>query len=106
MRNIIENEKNQCYTSSLSVAEVIIKLKKIELDYEAAFDVIRKLSTILNVDESVSFEAGVLYVEKRKALRDIGIVDVIIMARARREKLTIITGDREHFKDERNIILL
>jgi predicted nucleic acid-binding protein len=106
VKAFLEGKNNVCFTSALSVAEVTIKLKKAELDYSSAFSTMKSISTILPIDDSVSFDSALLYVEKRKKLKDIGIVDVILMIQARRDHLTIITGDRDHFKDEKNVIFI
>ncbi|MFH1521043.1 MAG: PIN domain-containing protein [Candidatus Micrarchaeota archaeon] len=97
---------SECFTSSLSIAEVTIKLLKKNKDTQAGFSIMKQLSKELPVDHNTSFEAAELYVEKRKKLKDIGIVDVIIMTQAKQNNLVIVTGDREHFKNEKNVILL
>jgi len=98
-------EKNDCYTSSLSVAEVTVKLLKGGKDPKEAYNVISSLSNALPVNHEVAYEAAELYLEKRKTIKDIGIVDVIIMIQARQNNLVIITGD-DHFKDEKKVHLL
>ena len=99
-------EKNECFTSSLSIAEVTIKLIKEGKDSQEGYSIINSLSKELPVHNEIAFEAGKLYVEKRKKLKDIGIVDVFIITQARKNNLTIVTGDREHFKSERNVMLI
>ncbi len=106
VKELLESTTHQCFTSSLSVSEVTAKLKKLELDYDLAYVSMRQLSQILVVDGSVAFEAGKLYIEKRKKHKDIGIVDVLIMAQAKEHNLTIVTGDHEHFKDEKNTVFI
>lgn len=101
---ILENDV--CFTSSLSFAEVTIKLLKKGKNANEAYSIMNSLSKEIIVDNSISFEAAIIYLEKRKNLKDIGIVDVIIMAQARADNLSIITGDSEHFKDEKNVILI
>lgn len=97
---------SECFTSSLSIAEVTINLLKKNKDAQAGFRIMKQLSKELPVDHDTSFEAAKLYVEKRKTLKDIGIVDVIIMTQAKQNNLVIVTGDRDHFKNEKNTILL
>lgn len=99
-------ERGECFTSSLSVAEVTIKMLKNNRDPSNAHDVMCSMAKELPVTNEISFQAGKLYTEKRKKLKDIGIVDVIIMVQAREAGLTIITGDREHFSGEKNVILI
>ncbi|MBS3068097.1 PIN domain-containing protein [Candidatus Micrarchaeota archaeon] len=106
VKKIVEDEKNECFTSTLTISEIIIKLKKFNVDYEKAFERILALSKTLVLDERLAFEAGVLYAKKRSNIPDIGIVDVIIQTHAREGNYIIITSDEKHFKDEKNIILI
>lgn len=99
-------EENECYTSSLSVAEVTIALLKRGKNPSEGYSMMCSLSKELSVTNEVSFLAGKLYIEKRKKLKDIGIVDVIVMVQAREAGLTIITGDRDHFSQEKNVIII
>ena len=98
-------EKNECFTSSLSVAEVAVKFIKNSKNASEPCAIISNLSKELAVDHGIAFSAATLYVEKRKSIKDIGIVDVIIIAQARENNLVILTGD-EHFKDEPNTLLI
>jgi len=106
VKKIVEDEKNECFTSSLTISEIIIKLKKCNVDYEAAFTTIQTLSRILVLDEDSAFKAGILYAKKRNNIPDIGIVDVIIQMHAREGNFTVVTSDEKHFKDEKNILLV
>jgi predicted nucleic acid-binding protein len=106
VREIIEDKGNEVYTSSLAFAEITIKLLKSGKDPAEAHMFLTLSSKELPVDTEVAKEAAYLYVEKRKKFKDIGIVDVIIMTQARRNGLTILTGDDEYFKGEKNTILL
>ncbi|MBI2080067.1 PIN domain-containing protein [Candidatus Micrarchaeota archaeon] len=99
-------ESSECFTSSLSIAEVTNKLLKKGKDAEEGYGIMKSLSKELFVDHEISFETGKLYFEKRKRIKDIGIVDIFIMIHARQENLIIVTGDREHFKDENNVFLI
>jgi len=104
VKDLLEN--NECHTSSLSVAEVTIALLKRGKDPSEGYSMMCSLSKELAVTNEISYLAGKLYVEKRKKLKDIGIVDVIIMVQAREAGLTIITGDRDHFSQEKNVIII
>jgi len=106
VKELIEDRASACFTSALSVAEVTIKLKKIDLDYDAASSAIKSISTILSIDETTAFDAALLYVEKRKKMKDIGIVDVILMVQSMDGGLTIVTRDRGHFSQEKNVIII
>ncbi len=106
VRKVIEDKENEIYTSSLALAEITIKLLKSGKDPTEAHIFLTLSSKELPVDNEVAKEAAYLYVEKRKKFKDIGIVDVIIMTQARHNGLTILTGDDEHFKGEKNTFIL
>ncbi len=106
VKQLIENNSNEIFTSTLSIAEVMIKLLKNGKVPDEAYVTINSFSKSIPVDNEVSKYAAYLYVEKRKVFKDIGIVDVIIMAQARLHDLTIITGDENHFKGEKKVLFL
>ncbi len=106
VRAIVENPDNVCYTSVLSITEVVIKLKKLDLNWESAVSTMKSLATPLEIDDIIAVESALLYIEKRKIHKDIGVVDVIIMIQARRNNLIVVTGDADHFKNEKNVRLL
>lgn len=104
VKKILENE--ECFTCSLSIAEVTIKLLKNGKNPEDAYTSMALFSKELPVTNELAFEAGKTYVEKRKNIKDIGIVDAILMTQAKENRLTIVTGDRDHFKHEKNIVFI
>jgi predicted nucleic acid-binding protein len=99
-------EKNECFTSSLSIAEVTIKILKSDMDPQDAYATMTMLSRELPVTSEIAYAAGRLYVEERKRIKDIGIVDVFIMVHAKKNNLVILTGDVNHFKERKNVHLI
>ncbi|MBI2598188.1 MAG: PIN domain-containing protein [Candidatus Diapherotrites archaeon] len=95
---------NQCFTSAISIAELSEWIEKNKLNREHIFHVVKNLSTIIEVNQEQLETAGVLKIEKRKAFKDFGLIDAIILATAKQYGLPILTGDK-HFEGE-NVIML
>ena len=105
VRAVLEEENNEVYTCAVTVAEVVSKTAREGRDFEAAYDILLSNSQVVNVDEEVSKEAGVLYMEMRKTKRDFGLADAYVLAIARRIKSRVLTGDL-HFEGVKEAILI
>jgi len=105
VKAILEDEGNEIFTCAVTVAEVISKTCREGRDFEIAYDVLVSDSQVVNADEEISKEAGVLHSEMRKTSRDFGLADAYVLAVARRTKSRILTGD-VHFKGVREAILI
>jgi predicted nucleic acid-binding protein len=105
VRTVLEEENNEVYTCAVIVAEVVSKTAREGRDFEAAYDILLSNSQVVNVDEEVSKEAGVLHSEMRKTKRYFGLADAYVLAIARRIKSKVLTGDL-HFKGVKEAILI
>jgi predicted nucleic acid-binding protein len=105
VRAVLEEENNEVYTCAVTVAEVVSKTAREERDFEAAYDILLSNSQVVNVNEEVSKEAGVLHSEMRKTKIDFGLADAYVLAIARRIKSKVLTGDL-HFKGVKEAILI
>ncbi|MGQ9461360.1 MAG: PIN domain-containing protein [Candidatus Bathycorpusculaceae bacterium] len=105
VKSVLEEEGNEIFTCAVTVAEVISKTAREGRDFEAAYDILLSDSQVVNVDEEISKEAGVLHSEMRKTRRDFGLADAYVLAVARRTKSRILTGD-VHFKGVREAIII
>jgi predicted nucleic acid-binding protein len=105
VRAVLEEENNEVYTCAVTVAEVVSKTAREGRDFEAAYDILLSNSQVVNVDEEVSKEAGILHSEMRKTKRDFGLADAYVLAIARRIKSKVLTGDL-HFKGVKEAILI
>ena len=102
---VLERENSDIYTCAVTVAEVISKTAREERDIETAYSIIVSNSQIVNVDEEISKEAGVLHAEMRKAEKDFGLADAYVLAVARRLNSKVLTGD-PHFKSIKEAVLI
>ena len=96
---------DEIFTCALTVAEVISKAARKGKDVKAIYDILTSNSKIINADEELSFQAGLIHCEMRKTLKDFGLADAYILATARKIDAKILTGDR-HFKDVKEAILI
>ena len=101
---LLENS-DEIYTCAMTIAEVVSKVARKAKDVKFAYDVLLSNSQIVNVDEELSLQAGLLHCEMRKTLKDFGLADAYVLATARRLKSKILTGDM-HFKNVKEAILI
>lgn len=102
--SILENN-NEIYTCAITIGEVISKVARMGKDTKTAYDILLANSQIINVDEELSLQAGLVHCEMRKTIKDFGLADAYILAAARKLGSKIVTGD-PHFKDIKQAIQL
>ena len=105
VRAIFEEENSEIYTCAVTVAEVISKVAREGQNVEIIYDVLLNNSQVVNVDEEVSKEAGLLHAQMRKIKKDFGLADVYVLATARKLKSKVLTGDF-HFEGVKEAILI
>lgn len=98
-------ENDETYTCAMTIAEVVSKVARKGKDVKVAYDVLLSNSQIVNVDEELSLEAGLLHCEMRKTLKDFGLADAYVLATARRLNSKILTGDL-HFRNVKEAVLI
>ena len=94
----IINPSNEIYTSTVTIAEVISKIKRVNRDFEIAYKAIITLSKPISVDDEAAKEVGLLYAEIKKKILDFGLADAFVLNLARSIKAKVLTGD-SHFKN-------
>ena len=105
VKSVLEGEDNEIYTCAVTLAEVISKTAREGRNFEVAYDILLSNSQVINVDEEISKEAGMLHSEMRKIKRDFGLADAYVLAVARRMKSKVLTGD-VHFKGVKEAVLI
>jgi predicted nucleic acid-binding protein len=83
----------------------VSKVARKGMNARAAYDILTNNSTIINADEQLSLEAGLLHCEMRKTEKDFSLADAYILATARKLKAQVLTGDL-HFKNVKEAILI
>jgi len=102
---ILEKETNETYTCAVTVAEVVSKVAREGKDIKVAYDVLLSNSKVINADEELSKDAGLVHAEVRKTEKDFGLADAYVLATARKLKSKVLTGD-PHFKNMKEAVLL
>jgi len=102
VKDVIENPRNRIYTCVVTIAEVVSKLRRRDLEYKIALHAFSN-SRIIPVDDKLSVLAGELHAQVRKDIKDFGLADAYVLACGRKYDATIITGD-PHFKSIKGVM--
>ena len=105
LKEALDEDDSEVYTCAITLAEVISKVAREGQNVQEAYAVLFANSHIVNADEELSLQAGLLHCEMRKTLKDFGLADAYVLATARRLNLKILTGDI-HFKDIKDAVLI
>ena len=101
---LIENQ-DEIFTCAMTIAEVVSKVARKGMNVKTAYDVLLNNSQVINADEELSLEAGLLHFEMRKTMKDFGLADAYVLATARKLRSKILTGD-PHFKSIKEAVLI
>src|SRR4030067_1293396 len=102
---ILEKENIETDACAVTVAEVVSKVAREGKDIKVAYDVLLSNSRVINADEELSKDAGLLHAEVRKTEKDFGLADAYVLATARKLKSKVLTGD-PHFKSMKETVLI
>ena len=89
--------KNTVICSSLTLAEIVSKFARKQMDFKEVVYGITSLSRVIEVDELMAVSAGEIHASVRKYIKDFGLVDAFLLSIARSSHAKILTGD-PHFK--------
>lgn len=98
-------ENNEIYTSTITIAEVISKVKRNNNDTEIAYRAVNNHSKIIPLNDEIAKEAGLLHAEVYKEIKDMSMADCILIITARKINAKVITGVH-HFKHFKEAILI
>lgn len=96
---------NEVLTLSITLAEVISKVKRKGLDEQIAFNALMSNSVITHVSSSVARTGGLIHAEIRKSIPNFGLVDSLLLAVARENRIKIVTGDH-HFAKFKEVLFI
>ena len=105
VNEILEESGTVVFTCAITLAEVISKVAREGRDTQAAYAMLSGNSQIVNADEKLSLEAGLLHSEMRKTSKDFGLADAYVLATARTLKSKVLTGDA-HFKGLKEAVFI
>lgn len=106
-REVKESLKEENYTNIVTFAEMINWCLRngLESKISSYIEGIKKGSEILDLDETIMTLAGRLNYERKKAVKNWGMLDSFILATSLLYNLKILTKDL-HFKDLPNVEML
>jgi len=93
-----------CFTSAICLAELSDWIEREKINRAKVMNEISFFSTVIDLDRETLELAGILKAEKRKTVKDFGLVDAIILATGKKYNLRVITTDR-HFSGENSLLL-
>lgn len=105
LNEILGDDSSEVYTCAVTLSEVISKVAREGRDFEAAYNLLLSNSRVIDADEEVSKQAGLLHAEMQLKEKDFGLADAYVLATARKLKSKILTGD-VHFKDVKEAFLI
>ena len=97
-------DEHTCFTSAVTLAEVVSKTKRKNQDPQIAFEAVTLSSQILPVADELALQAGMIHAEQKAKDKKFGLADAFILA-SRKKKQKILTGD-PHFKGIPNVEFL
>jgi predicted nucleic acid-binding protein len=97
--------EEQCFTCAISLAELSYWASKEKVDLNKILFAVKSLSIIINLDNTVLETAGMLNYQKKKKIKNFGMIDAIILATSRAYSLPVVSGDK-HFSEEEGTIIL
>ncbi|MBI2448927.1 PIN domain-containing protein [Candidatus Pacearchaeota archaeon] len=103
--NKILKEDHDIYSISMTISEVVSKVKRKKGNVDVAYNSIISNSKIIEITPKIAKEAGLLHAETRKEIENFGLVDAILIIIARHANAKILTNDF-HFKNFKETILI
>ena len=105
VENILKTEEN--FTSIVTFAEIVNWCLKnnIQDKIKGYIEGIKNGSTILELNEPIAIIAGKLNYERKKFVKNWGMIDSVILATAQIYNLKVLTKDSQ-FKDSSNVEIL
>lgn len=105
VKKIIDNPQNSIFSSVLTIAEMASKAKRSGKDAEEIIAAIFSLSSIVYVTDAIAMQAGLIHAEKRRTIKDFGLIDAFLLAHSQNENFAVVSGDK-HFKGIKNAMLI
>ena len=98
---IIEDNNNEIFTASATVAEVVSKFLRADKDIKLALTSINNLSVVVDLSQEISFAAGQIHFEEKKKNKEFGMLDALVAATAKKLGAKILARDNDfkHFKE-------
>ncbi len=86
-------EEGEAFTHSVTISEVISKLRRQGKDTEDARQAFAALPKVIDTDRSAAAKVGELYAAMRNDVPNFSLADAFVLEAARRMELKVLTGD-------------
>ena len=86
-------EEEEAYTHSVTISEVISKLRRQGKDIDNARQAFAALPRIVDTDRSAAAKVGELHARMRADVPNFSLADAFVLEAARRLELKVLTGD-------------
>ena len=98
---IIEEDTNEIFTSSGTVAEVVGKVLRRNEDINIALNHINNFSAVIDITQDICIAAAHIHFEYKKKNKNFGMLDAFVAAIAKKLGAKILTGDNDfrNFKE-------
>ena len=84
VKEIVESQDNEIFTSIITIAEVTSIGAREKRDVELGNKIILGLSSIHFINLELARDAGILHAEVRKKIKDFGLADTFVLLTARK----------------------
>ena len=105
VKEIVELQGNEIFTSVITIAEVCSIGVREKRDVELGNKIILGLSSIHFINLELAREAGILHAVVRKKIKDFGLADTFVLLAARKLGAKIVTRD-PRFKGMKEAVLI
>ena len=105
VKEIIFDSRNEIFTHSVSVAEIISKAKRSGKDTDEVWTAITNNSKVLETRAENARDAGITHADVKSKNRNFSLADAFVLSSARDLKAKVITGDAD-FKNVVEAIML
>ena len=104
VRDILASKENTCYIASEGIAEAVSIVIRRKYDPSGPIEIMRGIQ-LVQLDADTAEDAGRIHAKMREKIKNIGLMDAILIAIARRRGLKIVTGD-QHFKNVPEAVMI
>ena len=102
VKRIVENDKNTLSTPESCICEIKLWCLIHKEDFKKLFNVVKIGSFIEPINSTNWVDATDIRQEKRKTMKDFGLMDSIILAKQKEISGKIVSGD-PHFKNQKEV---
>ena len=105
VREVVDDEANEIFTSALSVSEIVSRADRDGRDGRRMASLVEGASVIVPMDFTLAVSTGAIHADARRRIRDFPYGDAALLATAKRLRARVLSGD-PHFRGMENVDFL